>query len=176
MIFDQYNTTDRTYWFPTFTCQYPDCCHTMTYDVLNTATPSDPPSAGEILATSYFTTPTLDSDASGTKYGEYMTTVYTGDITSYYVYIYGRNSYGDSGVSTVVNITVRYNCLFATITLSTVTPTYSSEPKAADYKQLNGYPTLIIDEKIGQITSYSANLTLRFATNVTAPHCELIAW
>ena len=105
----------------------------MTYDVLNTATPSDPPITSEIMGTGYFTAPTLDSAVGGTKYGQYQTTVYTGDITSYYVYIYGRNSYGDSGVSTVVNITVRYNCLFSSITLSTVTPVSSTEAKAADY-------------------------------------------
>ena len=76
----------------------------------------------------------------------------------------------------MVNITVRYNCLYDIITLSTVTPTSDSEPKAAEYQLLNGYPTLIIDEEIGQITSYDANLTLRFSSNVTASHCALIAW
>lgn len=46
--YEQYNTTDRYYWFQPFTCQYPDCCTSMSYEVLNTNTPSDPPTAGEI--------------------------------------------------------------------------------------------------------------------------------
>lgn len=125
--------------------------------MIKTTTPTigpDPysPSAADIFSPE-FSSPVMDTN------GEYLTVFYTGEITTYMVYVYGVNEWGDYAISPVVNVTIRYNCLFTKIEMNTAAPTTTTEPRAAEYVFRDDYPVLVIDETIGNITQYSVNIT-----------------
>ena len=79
-------------------------------------------------------------------------------------------------MSAIVNVEIRYNCLFDDIQLNTVFPQTATEPLATSYVVRDGIPVLVIEEIIGQITKYEVDLSRRFVSNVTAPHCKIIAY
>ena len=182
--YEQYNTTNNLYWFPAFTCLYPDCCRTMSYRVVSQT--SSPLSN---IYTPQFTTPANDSSTTSVEYvnfagvdltGDYYTEVYTGEITVYSIYIHVTNEWGDTAISTVVTVTINYNCLFDAIQLNPAFPVAPEEVRAAEYVTTSGVPVFVFDKYIGDsvlISSpvssrYKVNLTNRFIHNVTV-NCSL---
>ena len=101
--YSQY-VVNQTFGIKPFTCTYTDCCQSFKYklvsDSLNPTTTT--------YALSIFTTPILAGS-------EYQTTVYTGEIKTYYLYVYVETEWTNTFVSAVVTINVIYNCSFVKI-------------------------------------------------------------
>jgi len=133
------------------------------------------------IYTPQFATPANDSSTTSEDYdnfrgvaltGDYYSEVYTGEITVYSIYIHATNEWGDTAISTLVTVTINYNCLFDAIQLNPAFPVAPEEVRATEYVTTSGVPVFVFDKYIGDVSSYTVNLTNRFIHNVTV-NCSL---
>lgn len=109
--YEQYNTVNNTFSWPTFTCQYPDCCRTLTYYVVSQGTDprTDFPTGGTGPAV-WWSTPQAYA-VGHAQHGQHFSEIYTGHLQSAFnLWIYCKNEYNDYVYSMSVEARVVYDC------------------------------------------------------------------
>ena len=179
--YEQWNTLNNTYSWPIFTCQYSDCCQTLTYYVAqDTSHPVNAfPTAGP--SSNFYTSPTLGVVSGHRDFGRMWSELYTGDMMApYNIYIYCKNEWTDYVISQAVQVRVVYDCSMDVIEVNSTTYSEAYEGTMRDtntsyenYTWVNSLPVLYMNETQKNISYYSAEMKYRFVNNASA-YCPLI--
>lgn len=109
---EQWNRVNNTWSWPKFTCQYMDCCRTLTYQVVKTNT--NPvtafPTSG-VGPDQWWSAPAVNNVVGNANYGRVVSELYTGHLqspTTYYIYC--SNEWSDYTWSMALKFRVVYDC------------------------------------------------------------------